>query len=82
MRNVADALVAQLGARGAGCVADLAPACVNARSSRCGAARALTFAASGEMEAGRPLHGAFTALMSGRAPGLAQRAVAAQGGRP
>ena len=82
VRNVADALVAQLGARGAGCVADLAPACVNARSSRCGAARALTFAASGEMEAGRPLHGAFTALMSGRAPGLAQRAVAAQGGRP
>ncbi len=82
VRNVADALVTRLGARGAGCVADLAPACVNARSSRCGAAHALTFAASGEMQAGAPLHGAFIALMSSRSPALAQRAGAAKGDEP
>jgi GTP cyclohydrolase IA len=80
VRNVADALCNHLGARGAGCVAELAPACVNARSAQCGAAHALTFAASGEMQAGGALHGAFLALMSTRAPVLLQRA--AQGGRP
>jgi GTP cyclohydrolase IA len=80
VRNVVDALVTHLGARGAGCVAELAPACVNARSSRCGAAQALTFAAAGEMQAGQPLHAAFLALMSSRAPALAKTASTAPGG--
>lgn len=66
VQSIADALVTHLGARGAGCVADLSPACLNARSARCGSARALTFATAGEMRAGGALHPAFLALLSGR----------------
>jgi GTP cyclohydrolase I len=75
VRQVAEALITHLGARGAGCVAELAPACVNARSARCGAAQAVTFAATGQMQPGGPLHAAFLALLPGRAR-------AATGGQP
>jgi GTP cyclohydrolase IA len=55
VQAVADALVEHLGARGAGCVANLAPACLTARGERCHAASAMSFASAGEMRQGGPL---------------------------
>ena len=46
---VADALVAHLGARGAGCVLDLEPTCMTARGGRHHGARAVTTAFAGEL---------------------------------
>lgn len=48
-RAIADALVAHLGARGAGCVVDLEQACVVARGERRHGARAVTMAFAGSM---------------------------------
>jgi len=48
-QNVADALVTHLGARGAGCAADLVQACVNARGERRHGARSFTVATAGTL---------------------------------
>jgi GTP cyclohydrolase I len=58
VQSIADALVEHLGARGAGCVATLSPACLNARGERCQTARALSLATAGEMREGRGLRDA------------------------
>ena len=47
--HVADALVAHLGARGAGCILDLSPTCLTARGDRRHGARAQTHAWAGNM---------------------------------
>jgi len=47
-RNVADALVAHLGARAAGCLVDLTPTCATVRGERRHGMRALTSAFAGE----------------------------------
>lgn len=49
-RNVADALVLHLGARGAGVIVDLSPTCVTARGDRRHELRALSTAFSGVMQ--------------------------------
>lgn len=64
VQNVADALMAHLGAHGAGCAAVLSPTCLTARGARCHAARATSLATRGAMRPGEPLHAAFTALLS------------------
>jgi GTP cyclohydrolase I len=61
--SIAAALCTQLGARGAGCVADLSPTCLTARAERCDVARALSVATAGEMAPGGPLHAAFVATL-------------------
>jgi GTP cyclohydrolase IA len=48
-QHVADALVAHLGARGAGAVVDLVPTCMTARGGRRHGARAITTAFAGEL---------------------------------
>ena len=48
-RDIAEALVEHLGARGAGAVVDLAPTCMTARGDRRHAARATTLAFAGSM---------------------------------
>jgi GTP cyclohydrolase IA len=58
VQAIADALVEHLGARGAGCVATLSPACLNARGERCQTARALSLATAGEMREGGSLRDA------------------------
>jgi GTP cyclohydrolase I len=63
VQSIADALVEHLGARGAGCAADLAPTCLSARGERCHAARAVVSATAGEMRAGAALHADFAALI-------------------
>jgi GTP cyclohydrolase IA len=62
---IADALVEHLGARGAGCVATLSPACLTARGERCSAARALSLATAGEMREGRSLRDAGLGFLLG-----------------
>jgi len=64
VQSIADALVVHLGAHGAGCVADLAPACLSARGERCHGVRAVTSASAGEMRAGGTLHAEFVALLA------------------
>jgi GTP cyclohydrolase I len=49
-QSIADALVEHLGARGAGCVADLTPSCITARGGRRHGAQAVTTAFAGEMQ--------------------------------
>ena len=68
VQSIADALVTHLGARGAGCVADLSPTCLSARGERCHTARALSSATAGDMRPGGPLHADFVALLL-QAPG-------------
>ncbi len=50
-QDIADALVEHLGARAAGCVLDLEPACVVARGGRQARARAITTAFAGKADA-------------------------------
>lgn len=50
-RQVAEALVAHLGARGAGVVLDLEPLCMTARGERRHGSRAVTIAYAGEVDA-------------------------------
>jgi GTP cyclohydrolase I len=64
VQSIAGALVQHLGARGAGCVADLSPACLTTRGERCHTARAVTSATAGEMRAGEALHPDFLALIT------------------
>lgn len=49
-RNVAEALVTHLGARAAGCVADLSSACLTARGERRHGARVVSLATAGDAE--------------------------------
>jgi GTP cyclohydrolase I len=62
VQNVADALCAHLGARGAACVAVLSPTCLTARGERCQSATAVSLGTAGEMREGRSLHAACLAL--------------------
>lgn len=69
VQSVADALVAHLGARGAGCYASLSPACLTARGERCHNASAMSFATAGEMRVGGTLRDAAVAyLLEQRVP--------------
>jgi GTP cyclohydrolase I len=72
VQSIADALVLHLGARGAGCVADLSPACLSARGERCHGARAVTTGTAGEMNTGAALHPDFVALIAGGSGGGAR----------
>jgi GTP cyclohydrolase I len=63
VQSIADALCRHLGARGAGCVAVLAPTCLTARGERCGGAQAVCIGTAGDMRAGQPLHPAFLAAV-------------------
>lgn len=49
-QSIVEALVSVLGAKGAGCVVDLAQTCMNARGARTHGARAVTTAWAGAME--------------------------------
>lgn len=53
--NVAKALIAHLGAKGAGCVVDFAPTCMTVRGERQHAARAVTHAWAGSLAANETL---------------------------
>ena len=66
--HVADALVEHLGARGAGCIAELTPTCLTARGDRRHGARAVTLATAGEMRPGEPLHGALLTTLEADRP--------------
>ncbi len=59
---IADALVVHLGARGAGCIAELAPACLCARGTERAQARVLTMASAGAMRSDAGLRQEFLAL--------------------
>ena len=63
VQSIADALCLHLGARGAGCIAELSPTCLTARGERCGGARAICIGTAGEMRAGGVLHSAFLASL-------------------
>jgi GTP cyclohydrolase I len=59
---IAQALVTHLGARGAGCVADLRPLCLTARGDRPSHASVVTAATSGELSNDAELRREFFAL--------------------
>jgi GTP cyclohydrolase I len=63
VQNIADALVAHLGAAGAACVADLTPTCITARGDREPSARVITLATAGNMRPGEALHATVTELL-------------------
>ncbi|MGD8859191.1 MAG: GTP cyclohydrolase I [Myxococcales bacterium] len=67
VQNIADALCEHLGARGAGCVAELSPACLTARGERRHGAVVSTVATAGQMRPGEPLHATFLHCMGGAA---------------
>jgi len=60
--SIADALVEQLGAAAAGCIADLAPACLTCRGERPAHARVVSFATAGRMTDDASLRSEFLAL--------------------
>jgi GTP cyclohydrolase I len=64
--QVANALVAHLGAIGAGCIADLAPACLTCRGERPAHARVVSFAAAGRMQEDAALRAEFMSLAQAR----------------
>lgn len=68
VQHIADDLVEHLGARGAGCIAELSPACLTARGERRHGARAITLATAGEMAPGEPLHASFLAALGAEQP--------------
>ena len=63
VQNIADALVAHLGAAGAACVADLRPTCLTVRGEREASANVVTVATAGNMRAGQPLHATVIELL-------------------
>ena len=63
VQSVADALIEHLGARGAGCVAELSPTCLTTRGACCRAARAVTSASAGNMRPGEALHADYVELL-------------------
>jgi GTP cyclohydrolase I len=66
--QVADALVRHLGARGAGCIAELQPTCLIARGRRPAHARVVTAATSGVLRDQAGLRAEFFALASRSEP--------------
>lgn len=64
--RIANALVEYLGAIGAGCIADLAPACLTCRGERPAHARVLSFAAAGRMQHDAALRAEFMSLAQPR----------------
>jgi GTP cyclohydrolase I len=70
--QVADALVQHLGARGAGCVAQLEPACLTARGERAAHASVITTATSGLLRDDTAKRGEFFAVLS-RPNGASER---------
>jgi GTP cyclohydrolase I len=65
VQAIADALCEHLGARGAGCVAELSPACLTARGERRHGALVSTVATAGQMRPGEPLHATFLHCVGG-----------------
>jgi GTP cyclohydrolase I len=64
-QNVADALITHLGARGAGCAADLAQGCVTARGERRHGARSYTVATAGVLATDEGARREWLALVPG-----------------
>ena len=60
--QVAEALVRELGAAAAGCIADLAPGCLTCRGERQARARVVSFASAGRMSSDAALRGEFLQL--------------------
>lgn len=60
--QVADALVSQLGARGAGCIAELEPACLRARGEEPAHARVVSMASAGALRDDASLRREFLQL--------------------
>ncbi len=77
-RNVAEAIVAHLGARAAGCVVDLTPTCATVRGERRHGMRALTSAFAGEAVGDASLRAELLTSLSlsagASAPRLGERA--------
>jgi GTP cyclohydrolase I len=67
--QIADALVRHLGARGAGCIAELQPTCLVARGRRPAHARVVTAATSGIMRDAAEVRAEFFALAQKSEPG-------------
>lgn len=65
--QIAESLVRHLGARGAGCVAQLEPACLTTRGERAAHASVITSATSGLLRKDVALRSEFFALLSGSA---------------
>lgn len=65
--QIAEALVHELGARGAGCIAELTPTCMTARGDRATHAQAVTVATAGLLQSDPELRREFFALT--RRPG-------------
>jgi GTP cyclohydrolase I len=65
--EIAEALVRELGARGAGCIAELSPTCMTARGDRASHAQAVTVATAGLLQTDAELRREFFALA--RRPG-------------
>jgi GTP cyclohydrolase I len=63
--QIAEALVRHLGARGAGCVAQLEPACLTTRGERAAHASVITTATSGVLRKDAALRSEFFAVLSG-----------------
>ncbi len=63
--SIASALVTHLGARGAGAIVDLAPACVTVRGPKCHGARAVTAAFAGEARTSASLRAELWAAIGG-----------------
>jgi len=66
VQNVADALVQELGAKGAACVADLRPTCLTVRGEREASANVVTIGTAGNMRAGEALHATVVELLRAR----------------
>jgi GTP cyclohydrolase IA len=71
--NVAGALVTHLGARFAGCVADLAPACLTVRGAKPAHARAVSAATAGPLRDDAAVRGEFFALCGVQPSGAGTR---------
>jgi GTP cyclohydrolase I len=63
--QIAEALVRELGARGAACIARLTPACLTARGERATHASVITTATAGELRSDSGLRAEFFAMMQG-----------------
>jgi GTP cyclohydrolase I len=61
--RVANALVEQLDAAAAGCIAELSPACLTCRGERPAQARVVSFATAGRMQSDAALRAEFLALV-------------------
>jgi GTP cyclohydrolase I len=68
--RIADALIEQLGAAAAGCMAELSPACLTCRGERPANARAVSFATAGRMRTDANLRREFLTLAGATSSGV------------